>query len=134
MRFDCSAMDSAEMPTVTPGPYYPGIDDERAGILPDRVQTVKKDIMDIDVDEVGLDESLMCNADDYFNTSATPMRNATDTQPIKTHYPPTDPTVFDDLPPVEIDPVDLEGENGFDYNFDESSEAGPRRHAQERAP
>jgi hypothetical protein len=118
------------MPHVELGPYYPGIDTERAGILPEKVQTIKKDIMDADVDDMRLDDSVLCDAKDYFNTSATPVRSAKDVMPEETHFPPRDPNAFKNLPPVEIDPTDLEFE-GFDYNFDDSSEAAKGRR---RAP
>ena len=118
------------MPHVELGPHYPGIDTERAGILPEKVQTIKKDIMDADVDDMRLDDSVLCDAQDYFNTSATPVRSAKDVVPEETHFPPSDPNAFKNLSPVEIDPTDLEFE-GFDYNFDDSSEAAKGRR---RAP
>ena len=63
---------SAEMPEIQPGAFYPGIDTERGGILPARGQTIKKDIMDIDVDDTRLDESVMCDPDQFFNTRCFP--------------------------------------------------------------
>ena len=63
---------SGGLPTVTPGAHYPGIDVERGGILPARVQTIRKDILDVDVDDTRLDDSVLCDRDSIFNTSATP--------------------------------------------------------------
>jgi hypothetical protein len=110
---------SAEMPTIEPGPHYPGIDKVRGGILPARVQTIKKDIMDIDVDETRLDDSVLCDPDQYFNMSAMPARNEEHFKPEKTHYcPPPNPHAFEDLPPVGMIPDDV---NGFDYDFEQDS-------------
>lgn len=110
---------SAEMPTIEPGPHYPGIDKVRGGILPARVQTIKKDIMDIDVDETRLDDSVLCDPDQYFNMSAMPARNEEHFKPEKTHYcPPPNPHAFEDLPPVDMIPDDV---NGFDYDFEQDS-------------
>ena len=112
------------MPSIQPGPYYPGIDNERAGILPDRVQVIKKDLLDIDVDDNRLDESAMCDVDQIFNTSGAPERNEEDAvKAEKTHFCTPDPNPFTDMPPVELDPSDL---NEFDYDFEDSGDAKKR--------
>ena len=109
------------MPSVQPGPYYPGVDKERTGILPDRVQFIKKGLLDIDVDDVRLDESVMCDVDQIFNTSAAPLRDEDEAaKAAQTHFCTPDPNAFKDVPPVEFDPNDLKD---FDYDFDDSGDA-----------
>ena len=120
---------SGELPSVTPGAHYPGIDDERGGILPARVQTIRKDILDVDVDDTRLDDSVLCDRDSIFNTSATPARP--EIAPEQSHYCVPDPKAFTNLPPVQMDVEDLAQ---FDYDFSESSEAsGHAARRQQRA-
>ena len=120
---------SGGLPTVTPGAHYPGIDVERGGILPARVQTIRKDILDVDVDDTRLDDSVLCDRDSIFNTSATPARP--EIAPEQSHYCVPDPKAFTNLPPVQMDVEDLAQ---FDYDFSESSEAsGHAARRQQRA-
>jgi len=82
-----------------PGAYYPAMG-ERKGALPFRVDTVRKDIMDDDLDDMKLDEQTLVSPEEFLNCSGPPLRVV---RAEHTHRCPDDPDSFKDLPPVEVD-------------------------------
>ena len=82
-----------------PGAYYPAMG-ERKGALPFRVDTVRKDIMDDDLDDMKLDEQTLVSPEEFLNCSGPPLRVE---RAEHTHRCPDDPDAFKNLPPVEVD-------------------------------
>ncbi|KAJ1490983.1 hypothetical protein T484DRAFT_1776001 [Baffinella frigidus] len=98
-----------------PGPYYPQMG-ERKGLSQQRLETVRKDIMDDDIDEIRLDNNTLVSPEEFMNCSGPPLVVERVTHTF--HCPDLDDP-FGSLPPVAVDPDD----NQFNFAYDEDSDA-----------